>query len=491
MNENPEYIFSYSPQRGKIKVNIIHRNYGIAEFKGKKPTKSMVEDKYGKPDKIINHNNYSKEMKYNDEGLRFYYLINEEKMEEIEDPLIYTIGFKAPFQGKTEEGIILNKSTMGDVFKTLGKENWLTAKDDKYWWVDYSGISFYVHRNEDFQKFDEKRYLNKKIVRITVPVVPRDEDAMYNEDGQLIQAQQDICPADGGLHEPIYDEDRAETICRKCGLVINERMVATGFGPRTFNAEERRKKERHGSPITPLLPDLQMATMIDKSEKMSPRLRKAVRWDSRYTWKQRNMIQATSEIKRIGELLNLPQRVKEYAVKLYRKAFQLGLLKGRSIKAMVCASMYYAASAEKVPRTLNEIVENTDLTIHDITRSYQTLIRELNLKSPTIQPKFLVGKYVTALSLPHQVEIIAQQILSNYKKVYSLSGKDPKGLVAAAIYFAANHENLKVSQTKIATEIGITEVTLRNRLREIQKFIRYIKKQRAKKKSKEKSKNLH
>ena len=32
-------------------------------------------------------------------------------------------------------------------------------------------------------------------------------------------------------------------------------------------------------------------------------------------------IQATSEIKRIGELLNLPQVVKENAIKLYRKAF--------------------------------------------------------------------------------------------------------------------------------------------------------------------------
>ncbi len=459
-------------------MHIIYRNFGIPEFKGKDITKSLIIETYGEPDQKITHNEYSIEMKYTKLGLRFYYLVDDEEDEDVEDPVIITIGFRPPYEGKTEEGIVLGKSNMGEVFKILGKENWLTAKNDKYWWVDYSGISFYVERGKSVGTFNENTNLHKKIIRITVPVVPREDDLFCNEDGEIIHSFQDICDADGDLHEPIFDEDRAETICSKCGLVLKERMVATGLGPRTFSADERDKKERHGSPITPLLPDLQMATMIDKKERMSPRLRKAVRWDSRYTWKQRNMIQATSEIKRIGELLNLPQRVKEYAVKLYRQAFQMGLLKGRSIKAMVCASIYYAASAEKVPRTLNEIVEITDLNMHDITRSYQTMIRELKLKSPTIQPKLLVSKYIAVLNLPHKVEIIALKILAQYKKVYSLSGKDPKGLVAAALYFAASHENIKISQTKIAKEIGITEVTLRNRLREIQKFIRYIKKQK-------------
>ncbi len=461
-------------------MQTIYRKFGFSDLKGEDITRSLIIEKYGEPDDSINHNNYSIELKYNKLGLRFYFLVEDENNPEIQDPKITTLGFKHPFEGKTEEGIVLNKSTMEDVFKTLGKSEWLTAKKDKYWWVDYSEIAFYVQRTKPLEDFNKRESVKKKIVRITIPTKKREEEDIFNEDGQIIHSHKEICPQDGGLHQPIYDEGRAETICNKCGLVMNERMVSYGFGPRTFNAEERRKKEQHGSPITPLLPDLQMATMINKSEKMSPRLRKAVRWDSRYTWKQRNMIQATSEIKRIGEHLNLPQRVKEYAVKLYKKAFQKGLLKGRSIKAMVCASIYYASSAEKVPRTLNEIVERTDLSIHDITRSYQTLIRELNLRSPTIQPKLLVGKYIAELRLPHKVEIIAQQILSQYKKVYSLSGKDPKGLVAAALYFSANHEDIKISQTKIASEIGITEVTLRNRLREIQKFVRYIKAQKAK-----------
>jgi len=184
------------------------------------------------------------------------------------------------------------------------------------------------------------------------------------------------------------------------------------------------------------------------------------------------MIQATSEIKRIGELLNLPQYVKIYAIKLYRQVFTLGLLKGRSIRAMVAASIYYACGAEKVPRTLQNIVDVSDSTFHQITKCYQSLIKELNLPSPTISPKDLVSAYISKLHLPHRVEMNAGKILDRYEKVYSLSGKDPKGLVAAALYEASRHSNTKISLTKISRAVGITEVTLRNRLREMQKFIR-------------------
>jgi transcription initiation factor TFIIB len=217
-----------------------------------------------------------------------------------------------------------------------------------------------------------------------------------------------------------------------------------------------------------------MATMIDKRGPMSEELKKAVKWDSRYTWKQRNMIQATSEIKRIGELLNLPQVVKENAIKLYRRAFQLGLLKGRSIKAMVAATLYYSCAAGEIPRTLWDIEKKSDSKFHDITRAYQTLIRELNLPSPTIKPGLLVSKFITQLNLTHNVEILAHKILDKYAKTFTLSGKDPKGLVAAAIYIAAIHEKMKISQTKIAKAVEITEVTLRNRTKEMQKFIKDI-----------------
>ncbi len=447
--------------------------YGLGEFQKKNLTKDFVIERYGKPDELLSHESYSIQMKYTSLGKCFYY---QEDAEE-ENPPIITIGFVSPFQGKTEDGIILNRSTMEDVFKIYGRENWLTADGSQYFWVEHSGISFYVLRENTHNPFpfDKTQYLKSTIIRITVPVKARPDDIIKNEAGTLVNNADDYC-INGKRHEIIFDQERSEKICSNCGLIIQERIISMAYsGSRAFSKAEQDKRQTHGSPVNPLIPDLQMATMIDKKAPMPEVLRKAVKWDSRYSWKQRNMIQATSEIKRIGELLNLPIHVKVYAIQLYRKAFQLGLLKGRSIRAMVAASIYYACGAEQVPRTLQNIVNCSDSTFHQITKCYQSLIKELNLQSPTIKPGLLVSKYIAELKLGHQVEVLSQKILVKYEKVYSLSGKDPKGLVAAALYIAAQHNKIKVSQTKISRTIGITEVTLRNRLREMQKFIRRVK----------------
>ena len=138
---------------------------------------------------------------------------------------------------------------------------------------------------------------------------------------------------------------------------------------------------------------------------------------------------------------------------------------------MVAASIYYACGAEKIPRTLANIVSVSDSTFHQITKCYQSLIKELNLASPTLKPELLVSKYVAELKLSHEIEVLAQKILKRYEKIYSLSGKDPKGILSAALYLAAQYSSIKISQTKISRTVGITEVTLRNRLREMQKLI--------------------
>ncbi|WP_457557100.1 transcription initiation factor IIB [Candidatus Harpocratesius sp.] len=445
--------------------------YGLADFEKMQPlTKSKIIKIFGPPDQEISHENYSIQMNYEEKGLNFYYRNNKKE----EDPSIITCGFVSPFEGKTEDGIVLNKSTMKDVFRICGEETWLTTDKSPYWWVEESGISFYVPKqgnNRDFP-FKIEDHIDKTIIRMTVPLTYREEEFLVNEDGLLIRSVDEYC-IDGTLHDPIIDEERAEEICSKCGLIMDDHMISMEYsGERAFSKAERQRRQTHGSPVNPLIPDLQMATMIDKRATMPDNLRKAIKWDSRYSWKQRNMIQATSEIKRIGELLNLPQHVKVYAIKLYRKAFTLGLLKGRSIRAMVAASIYYACGAEKIPRTLQNIVKVSDSTFHQITKCYQSLIKELNLPSPTISPKNLVSSYISLLNLPHNVEVTAGKILDKYEKIYSLSGKDPKGLVAAALYISSQLNKIKISQTKISRTVGITEVTLRNRLREMQKFVR-------------------
>jgi len=95
-----------------------------------------------------------------------------------------------------------------------------------------------------------------------------------NEDGMTIRSVDDYC-VDGTLHQLIMDEERAEQICSKCGLIIEDHIISMAYsGERAFSKAERQKRQTHGSPVNPLIPDLQMATMIDKRAPMPESLRK-------------------------------------------------------------------------------------------------------------------------------------------------------------------------------------------------------------------------
>lgn len=270
----------------------------------------------------------------------------------------------------------------------------------------------------------------------------------------------------------ILDHDRGEYVCGTCGLVLSHHIIdREREGRRAFSMEEKSQRDQTGSPVSILLPDLGLSTVIDLNSNVSQRMKRIIKWNTRMTWSNRNMLIATTEIKRIGSLLNVPLRVKEQAAKIYRKAFNLKLLRGRSIKAMVAAALYYTCRAERIPRTLQEILKLTDSDARDVRRCYRTLIRELKLTVPTIDPIYLVPKYTTALELSNDVEKTVIKIMLAYQKKYPVGGKDPKGLIAAAIYVASLLHRENRSQNRIAKTVSVTEVTLRSRFKEICKYI--------------------
>jgi len=279
-----------------------------------------------------------------------------------------------------------------------------------------------------------------------------------------------ICPECGSA-SVIQDLQRGENICGICGLVIDESIIDHDRERRAFTTEEKNKRERTGSPISVLMPDMGLSTIIDKNVKMSERMRRAVKWNTRMTWSKRNMLIATTEIKRLGANLGIPLRVKEMAAKIYKQAFDKKLLRGRSIKSMVAAAIYYSCRKEQIPRTLQEVIEETNLEARDVRRCYRTLLRELSLKAPSLDPRLLIPKFISELNLSGEVEKETMRLLQEYMTHNRIGGKDPKGLCAAAVYVASQLKNENRSQSLIAKTVGVTEVTLRSRYKELIKSL--------------------
>ncbi|WP_457556609.1 transcription initiation factor IIB [Candidatus Harpocratesius sp.] len=292
----------------------------------------------------------------------------------------------------------------------------------------------------------------------------------YNSSSLLGDISQ--CP-ECNSYNIIVDQARGENVCATCGLVLSHHIIDNAReGRRAFSQIEKSKRDQTGSPVSSLLPDLGLSTVIDTSSQLSHRMKRIIKWNTRMSWSNRNMLIAATEIKRIGGLLNLPLRVKEYAAKIYRRAFKLKLLRGRSIKAMVAACLYYACRSERIPRTLQEILKFSDSNPRDVRRAYRTIIRELKLSVPALDPILLVPKYITSLQLNNDVEKTTIKIINHYRKRYNVAGRDPKGILAAAIYVASLYHQQPRSQSRIAKTVKVTEVTLRSRFKEINRFVK-------------------
>jgi transcription initiation factor TFIIB len=276
---------------------------------------------------------------------------------------------------------------------------------------------------------------------------------------------------DGLQHISKIDMARGERTCIKCGWVISDKIIsAEGSETRSYMWEQFLLKKHTGPRLISPLPELQMPTTIDKRIPIKQALYRAMIWNG-YTWKERMLIRGSFEICRMTDLLGLPSRIQTQAVYLFRKAFEIHLMKGRSVSTITTAILYYVCGTEQTPRTLSEIVSTSDCTVHGCIQAYRILLSALQLSSPLRSPYFLVSKYISSLGLSHIIESIVNSILRQYEQKYTFSGKDPKGLVSAAIYLACQKEDQKISQCQIAQIVGITDVTLRNRMKLMNQFI--------------------
>ena len=63
----------------------------------------------------------------------------------------------------------------------------------------------------------------------------------------------------------------------------------------------------------------------------------------------------------------------------------------------------------------------------------------------------------------------AARVLEEVKQYGGSAGKDPMGLAAATLYLISLKNNEIMSQKQLADAAGVTEVTIRNRAKELKK----------------------
>lgn len=283
-----------------------------------------------------------------------------------------------------------------------------------------------------------------------------------------------------GSTKIIRDPVRGELVCAECGYVIEENLF--DFGPewRAFDAEQRVARVRTGAPIKYTRPTKGLVTEIDRYDRdirgakipleLRAQMRRIRREQSRASVAdsiERNLTVALSELDRISSYLGLPENVREAAAMLYRRAVEKGLIRGRLIEAVVAAVVYTICRDYGIPRTLDEIAAISGIDRKEIGRTYRFLKKELNIKVPLSNPILYIPKFASELGLSGRVQEKAIEILRKAIKKGLVSGRGPTGVAAAAIYIASVLEGERRTQKEVADVAGVTEVTIRNRYREL------------------------
>ncbi|HJP43971.1 MAG TPA: transcription initiation factor IIB [Candidatus Poseidoniia archaeon] len=287
------------------------------------------------------------------------------------------------------------------------------------------------------------------------------------------------CPECDSKHL-IRDYNRGEMTCSGCGLVVDDNFIDQGPEWRAFDAEQNEKRSRGGAPMTVMVHDKGLSTDIgwgnrDTHGNVVPTRNRAQlfrmrKWQNRTrasTSADRNLAMALKELNRLASKIGLHRRVREDAAMLYRRAVNQNLVRGRSVEGVAAAALYGACRRCEVPRTLNEITAASRANKKEVGRTYRYISRELKLNLQPASPVVYINRFCRELVLSGRVENAAIRILNQAVEAELTSGRGPTGVAAASIYVASVLYNSRKTQKCIAETVGVTEVTIRNRYKEL------------------------
>ena len=288
-----------------------------------------------------------------------------------------------------------------------------------------------------------------------------------------------VCPNCG--KSLIGDVYKGEVVCPSCGFVVLEQLMDHGPEWKAIvEPGDKAKRVRVGAPRTIALHDFGLSTMIGsdmkdsqgqyldgKARNQSYKLRK---WQNRVrtTPAERSLSGVLFKITEVSKNLNLPRNVLETAAQIYRDCVRLKVSRSKSIIGMTAASVYLACRKCDVGRSIKDVAEAAHTDQRTVAKYYRLVLKEV--ETDYVPPPSIwkyISKLVNMAKINPRVERLALLIARKTNDSRISSGKAPAGLAAAYVYISSVMLGVHIPQREIADIAEVTEITIRNRCREI------------------------
>lgn len=301
----------------------------------------------------------------------------------------------------------------------------------------------------------------------------------------------------------IQDHSKGESICESCGCVVMDQFDDYGRESNSTDFEEKSKNTRASGSTSFALHDYGLRTEIAFGSKdyagkpidyqMAETMNNVRKWHTRtriFSPQQRRLSNVLTKINETCAAMSLPKLLIETAAMLYRNFESNYEAKGKSIACMAAATIFLACKKCSVVRSLDEIVEATGLTDQDrsnvklASKYYRLMVMEMGVftEQPShAQPSqqvahapavaLAIDQYISKLAnmakIDTKVERLAIDIAHKTNDHLLADGKAPNGLAAAYIYVASILLDVNILQRDVSSLSGVTEVTIRNRCKDI------------------------
>ena len=285
----------------------------------------------------------------------------------------------------------------------------------------------------------------------------------------------------------VDDIQNGEIICSGCGVVVADQMEDYGPESKSSSLEDKMKLARATGQTTYSQHDLGIATEISITTKdfsgKSINSEVANQMHNLRKWQQRVRVSSPRErrlanvLTKIGETCQnsaLPKNVLETASMIYRNLDGKVDVKGKSVASISVATVYMACKQCDVVRSLEEIcrgicpAKDVKAKTKLAARYYRTMVMEMGTATaPVVTMDKYISKIANITKTDVRVERLALEIADKTKNNNLADGKAPNGIAAAYLYVASILLGQNVLQRDVSSIAGVTEVTIRNRCKEI------------------------
>lgn len=282
------------------------------------------------------------------------------------------------------------------------------------------------------------------------------------------------------------DEERGETVCQSCGIVVADQMVDMGPETTRTTYEDKMGLARASGTTTYSQHDLGLTTKIASTGKdaggnsigseMATTIRRIDKWNTRVRVTSNDERRLVGMLTRLGEVcrgMKFPENVLETASIIYRN-LDAKAVKGRHIDSMAAATVYLACQRCEVVRSLEDICRSfcDPADVRPKTKLAAKYYRDMRLSAESVPATSVtmdrrISQIANITRTDPRVERLALKISDMTRSGGFAGGKTPQGIAAAYLYVASILRGQSVLQRDISTVAQVTEVTIRARCKDL------------------------